>query len=455
MNIIKEDIDALHALIKIQLDPSDYLDPVEKSLRELRKKIEVKGFRKGYTPVSLLKKLYGNAILAEELNKMVSSQLNAFLKDHQIDILGNPIPKDDVLPHINIYEPKHYEFAFELGLMPEFNLPALDQELPLTRYKIIVDDTLLDKEINALRRRYGTLADAAGHIHPDDVLHVELHELQADMGLKPEGYSCTTAFPFYLVTDVFLQEALRKLQPGDTVDIDIFKAMVGKSREEIIRNILGINNDDVADKVGALYRLTLRKVSHLQPAEMNEDFYYQILGDSTIKTEEEFRNALKVQISKSLDERAKKLFYRHVVEFILDHTSIDLPDAFLKKWLKTNADSPLTETQVNQEYPVFSRKLKWQLIAKKLVQENNIRVTAEEISDDTRRQVRNFFNISEEQWQEDLYQKWIHELMHDEAHVKKTAEKLLDDKLAALFLQKINAQEKEVSLDEFNQIIQQ
>jgi trigger factor len=452
MNIIKENIDPLNALIKIQIAPEDYRDKVEDSIKDLRKKIELKGFRKGHTPVGIIKKLYGNSILADELNKIINEQLNSYIKDNQIEILGDPLPKTDNSISIDINEPKHYEFAYELGLAPEFELPFLSKQSQVTYYKIKVDDELLNKEIDALRKRYGKMTNPEDHVKLNDVLYVELDETHEDGTIKENGHHNHTAIPLDMITDEPTKNTLLNMKPGESAVIDIFKMFGNKTKAEIAKHFLNIDDEAGINTIIPLFKLTLKKINRIEPAVMDRDFFDRVLGPGKAANEEEFRTALKHDIEKYFGHKSKKLLHLHLIDNILNQTIINLPDDFLKRWLKITSDKPLSDEEITQQYPPFVRSLKWRLIVNKLIRENNIEVTPEEMKTHTRKSLQEYLNVDDETMATEEYENWVGKMMHNKEYIQNTFDQLLMDKLLSLMEEQITVVEKEVSLEEFQQI---
>jgi trigger factor len=448
MNITKENIDTLNAVVKIQLTPEDYLQQVENSIKDLRKKAELRGFRKGHTPVGIIKKMYGNSVLADELNKIINDQLSNYLKENNIDILGNPLPKEDVQLDIDVNVPKNYEFAYELGLTPDFDLGFLSKNTQFTFNKIIVDDDLLKKEIDSLRKRFGRMTNPEDKVQPDDVLFVELDELGEDSTVKEGGHHHHVAIPLDMITLEETKNALLSLKTGDSVNIDIYKSVGNKTKEEVAKHFLNITDEKI-NTVGSIYKLTLKKINRVEPAALNEEFFTLAIGAGKATTEEEFRAALRNDIQKYFDGQSKKLLHNKILDEVLLQTQINLPDDFLKRWIRMSNEKPVTSETVEEQYPDFVKNLKWRLITNKLIKENNIEVSPEELKDHTRSQLQSYLNVNDELMQSEEYQNWVNNMLGNKDHVQRTYEQLLEDKLFTHMENQITVTEKEISLDDF------
>jgi trigger factor len=451
VNITKENIDSLNAVVKIQLAPEDYVTKVEDAVKNLRKKVELKGFRKGQTPASLVKKMYGNSVLADELNKIINDQLNNFLTENKIEVLGNPIPKEDVLVDIDINTPKNYEFAYELGLTPEFELNLLSKNSTFILNKIKVDDELLNKEIEGLRKRFGKMTNPEDAVQKDDVLFGEFTELNADGTEKVNAYTHSTAFPVDMITDEAVQQQLLALTLNGTVQLDIYKAVGNKTKEEVAKHFLNLTGDDV-DAKSSLYRFTLKKINRVNLAELDEEFFNIAVGPGKAKTEEEFREVLRNEISKYFETQTKRILHNNILDELLSKTEIPLPDDFLKRWIKVSNEKPISAEEIEAQYPDFAKSLKWRLITNKLIKEHNITVTQDEVKERTKKGLQGYLNVDDELMESEEYQSWINNMLSNKDHVQKTFDQLLEEKLFAVIETQVSVVEKEISLDDFKNL---
>jgi len=451
MNITKENIDTLNAVVKIQLTPEDYLQQVENSLKDLRKKVELKGFRKGHTPVGVVKKMYGNSVLADELNKIINDNLGNYLKDNQIEILGNPLPKDDLQLNIDVNTPKDYEFAYELGLTPEFNLDFLSKDSKFTFNKIKIDDTLLNEEIEQLRKRFGKMTNPEDKVQEDDVLYVELYELNEDGTVKEGGHNNHAGIPLDMITLEATKKALLNLKPGDSVNIDIYKSVENKTKEEVAKHFLNLTGDAV-NAAGSNYKLTLKKINRVAPAELNEEFFDQAVGPGKAKTEDEFREELRKEISKYFDSQAKKVLQSNILDAFLKQTTVSLPDDFLKRWIRLSSEKPITAEEVENQYEEFAKSMKWRLIVNKLIKLNNITVTEDELKQHTKDSLKGYLNVSDDMMESPEYQSWVTNMLGNKDHVQRTYDHLLEEKLFNFIESQVAVTDKEISLDEFKNL---
>lgn len=451
MNITKENIDSLNAVVKIQLSPEDYVSKAEDAIKNLRKKIELKGFRKGQTPASLVKKMYGNSVLADELNKIINDQLNKFITENKIEVLGNPLPKENELVDIDIYTPKSYEFTYELGLTPDFQLNLLSKSSTFNLNKIKVDDEILNKEIEGLRKRFGKMTNPEDNVQKDDVLFGEFTELNEDGSEKEDAYTHSTAFPVDMITDEAVQKQLLALTLNSSTQFDLYKAVGNKTKEEVAKHFLNLTGDDVNVK-GNLYRFTLKKINRVNLAELNEEFFNMAIGPGKAKTEEEFREVLRNEIGKYFETQTKRVLHNNILDELLSKTEIPLPDDFLKRWIKASNEKPISTEEVEAQYPDFAKSLKWRLITNKLIKEHNITVTEDEVKEHTKKGLQGYLNVDDELMESEEYQNWVNNMLANKDHVQKTFDQLLEEKLFAVIETQVSVVEKEISLDDFKNL---
>ena len=222
MNVVKEDIDQLNAILKVEISKDDYLPKVDDAIRNYRKTIELKGFRKGKVPTGIIKKMYGNGILLEELNKIVSESTSKYLEEEKIEILGRPIPKNDENVNVDIQNPDDYVFEYELGMTPSFELKALDETTKVERQVIKIEDSILNDEIDRMRMQFGTMTYPEDAIQENDILTFDISEIE-NGEIKEGGIQNSTPVNLSMLKDGKVKDDIVKLKIGDTIDVNPFE----------------------------------------------------------------------------------------------------------------------------------------------------------------------------------------------------------------------------------------
>lgn len=451
MNITKEQKGDLNALLTITVEPADYNPNVTSSLKKMSKQVSMKGFRKGMVPMGLVKKMYGQQVLVEELDKLIQDNLNSYLKENDIEILGNPLPTDDEAFNFDVNNAEaEYSFTYELGLSPEFSLDFIGKDTEVNKYKIAVDDKTLNEEVDRLRKRFGNTSNPEEGVEKDDVLVVDLKELDAEGNEKEDGKTNEdVALATDMVTDKQFK-ALKKLKVGDTVKVNLFELM-DKTKEEIAKNLLNLKADEL-EGVNEEFNLTLKKINRMEPAALDQQLFDTVFGEGEVDSEEAFKEKIREEIAKAFDMQSEQRLGYDIVGALLDKAEMPLPEDFLKRWIKRTNEKPITDEQLENEFDGFTRNLKWSLVVNKLSKEHDIKVEVDEIKDHTREQILQQFGNLGGNFPEEQMDQFVNSMLQNQEHVQKTYEALLDKKLVDHLKEQVTLKEKEVSLDEFSKL---
>ena len=373
MNISHENIDETNAVITVELAPDDYNPQVDKAIKEQAKKAKLPGFRPGMVPTSHIRRTYGKAILIDEVNRVVSDKINAYIGDNKLEILGQPLPKEDDDTDYNWDFADNFSFAYEVGLAPQFDVP-FNGKTKFTQYIIKADEETLASRIKNLRRSYGKMTNPEVSEN-DDVLYSELKQLGADGNELEGGIVNTASVRTDLVDDKKIKKSLIGLKKDDTVTIDIKKAFT--SAADIARTI-GIKEDEVEALTNTQFRLTVKNVNRLEEAELNDEFYTKVFGEGVVTSEAEFREKVKGEVEDMLVQNATQKLQNDLYLKGLDAVKADFPEAFLKRWLKaTNPE--IKEDELEEGFADFLKNLKWTLIENRIITQNGLEVKYEEV----------------------------------------------------------------------------
>ena len=372
MDVKIKNIDALNAVMTIKISNEDYEGPYNSSLKKYRNQIQLPGFRKGHIPTSVIKKKYGPSILAEEIDKLLSESINKHINENKINILGNPLPKNDENLQIDWKNPGDFEFEYDLGIAPEFelNLPGKDK---YAYHKVKVDDKLINKQIEDFARRYGklSLVDEAAE---KDMIMASFKELDTNDQVVEEGFAHNSTVSVEFVEDKKTKKKLLGLKASDVLTID--PRLLSKNEADMAA-MLGIDKDRTA-AYNRNVQLTVTEVKRLEPANVDQGLFDKILGEGEVKTEEEFRNRIAEDLEKMFKGDSDRIFKKTVSDTLIKKLKLNLPDDFLKRWiLATNKEA--TEDQLNNEYEQYAKGLKWQLIENKIIRDNDIKVESDEV----------------------------------------------------------------------------
>ncbi|MCB9175051.1 MAG: trigger factor [Flavobacteriales bacterium] len=377
MNITQEKIDNLNAVIKIQLSESDYQKNVDKVLKDYRNKASVPGFRKGHVPMGMVKKMVGVNAMVDEINKVLSESLQKYLAEEKLDVLGNPLPKLDEQEKIDWENQKDFEFRYDVGLAPSFEV-ELSDKFKFDQYIIKVAKADIDKYVEDLSRRYGKMtnpevADA------DDMLFGKFEELENGQ-VKEGGITNSSVVIIKSVTDSSLQKSLVGAKAGSVIELDPKKV---SEHESDVAAALGVKPNELKN-INNKFRYTVEKINKILPAEVNQDLFDKVFGPNNVKSVEEFRGKIEEQMSQGLVVDSDRKLKTDIQDELLSKLSLQLPDSFLKRWIASSNENPVTPEQIEQEYDQYAKELKWQLVENKIIKKYDIKVSFEDVVEHTK-----------------------------------------------------------------------
>ena len=430
MKISKEQIDALNAVITLEIDKSDYQGKVEEALNNYRKNASIPGFRKGHVPMGMVKKQYEKAIQADELNKLISESLNKFIEDEKLRLLGQPIPKEEGSDANFLGD--HHKFVFEIGLEPEF---TVDLSQPIDYYDIKVTDKEIDTQIEHLRGHFGTY--------------------EVSESISEKSQISGTFFNEAEQVDKFFTFAAKQL--GEKA----FEALKGKKvGDQLSLSTKGLFKDphmlmqalekphDVVHDLEIEVTFTIEKIEDQVLADMNEEFFQKVYPDTT--TEGDFREKVAKSIKEDFDHSSDVRLLDDATEMLIEKTKFDLPADFLKRWIRATSENPITEEEAAEDYEKSEKGLRYQLIEGKIVEQNNLQVSYQEIRDFTENAIRaqmarfGLFEIGKKE-----LDNFVNNTLKERAEVERIHRELTGGKLIEFYKEKANLNKIEIDIDSF------
>ena len=447
MNITKENIDDLNAVLKISVEKPDYDGNVEKVLRDYRKKANIKGFRPGMVPIGLIKKMYGKAVQIDEINKLVTENIQKYLSDEKIEILGDPLPRTDDREKIDFDTQESFTFSFDLGLAPAFDI-KLSNKNKVPYYEIAADDKMMNDYLENYTRRYGKF-EKADLSEVKDMLKGKIEALDADGNPVADGLRVDDTT---LSIDIIKNEKIKKHFIGkaenDVIDFDLRKAFPNDNE---IAGLLKKQKDEVKE-INGDFRFTINEISRFYPADINQELFDRIYGEGVVSSEEEFRKKIEEEITVNLKNESDYKLSLDLKKTALEKTDFMLPEDFLKRWL-LKVNEKTTEDQIEKEFGTFKQDLKWQLIRNKIARMYEVKITEEELRKEaeniTRYQFRQYglFYATDEQ-----VTNYAKETLKREEDAKRIADKILEEKVISLLKGMVKLDAKRVSIEEFNKL---
>ena len=444
MDITLNKKDNTNASIKIILNEADYQPNVEQKIKEYRKNANIKGFRPGKVPASYIKKLYGKSVLVEEINSLLSKSLTDYIKENDLKILGEPIPNQEDAAKIDWDNQKDFEFEYTLGLVDEFDI-KLDDKFKVEKYTIEVTDKVMKETMDNLTKQHGD-TESVEESKAEDSLEGKLSTVDGEVQEK-------VILP--------IEDAEKKAQKqfvgvkkGVEVKFDIektFKSAEAKSR------LLGQNETD-ANAASGEYILTVSDIKRTKPAEINQDLFDKVFGKDTVKTREEFDQKVKETIAENYDRETENLLNRDLLDKLVEKTKFELPDEFLKNWLLLSNEGKVTQEQIEKEYDLYTKDLRWNLIKNKVAEANqdDIKVEHTDVMEYTKNMIAEQFGQygMSDQLGENMDSFAQNYLQGENGeNYRKVYEEMLNKRVLDFIKDKISIKDKKVDLDGFKKAV--
>ena len=447
MNISKNEVDALNLVVNIEITPEDYQGKVEKQLQDYRKRVNMPGFRPGKVPMGLVKKQYGKSILIDEINRTLQDSIYNYINEEKLNILGNPLPVEQ--EELDFDNPGTYNFQFELGLSPEFEV-KISKKNKIDGVKIVADDKVLDNYMEDIRSRYGKMMTPEKP-EATDMFHGNFVEVDGD-GNAVEGGIVKEDAQF-LGSNLRTKKAqgdLCKLAIGENFPVEADKSF---GKDYNVAGLLGVTDAQLEASSG-LFHFELKNVTRMELAELNQEFFDKIYGEGEVSSEEEMRGRMKEEAERMYAGEADQYLLNNVAEYLIEKTSFDLPETFLKKWMRTAGEKPLTEEEVEADWSKTAKGLRWQLIENKIIQDAGIAVSSEELLDHTVGLVKAQFQQYGQPVLDDQMLKGIAEnALKNEEEARRINDQVYNQKLLAHYKETFKVEEKEVTYDEFIKLV--
>ncbi|MFN8278489.1 MAG: trigger factor [Chitinophagales bacterium] len=453
MTITSEKNGALNSIVTINLKKEDIEGKVNAALKKLSKQVAIKGFRPGQVPAPVVKKMYGNSVLAEEINRELNDQMWKYVEENKLNILGQPIPaKEQPLLDMDINAVKDINFQYELGHAPDFELNFIDQLPAFTRYKIEVTDAMVDDEVNRLRKRHSTY-EYPEDVQKDDILSFTIEELDEAGNIREGGISTVSSVMPDMVKEKYQSDFFVMKKHG-SMDRDIYD-LFDREREHVAKHVLNLSDIAKADEAGNKFRLTLNNITRAVTAELNDEFFKKAYGENGINNETDMRENIRTELEAYLDGRADALLVNELYKGVLDAASFPLPDEFLKRWVKLSNEKPLTDEQIDSDYPAFSRQLRWQLITNKVASQENYQITLEEIKERTRMQLmQQLYQYGMRNFGEDWMEGFVEKQLADKEHVRRLNEEIMTDKILMYIKSRVKLTDTSIGFDAFKTMVE-
>lgn len=434
MNITKEQIDDLNAVVKVAITKEDYQDKVNTILKDYKKQANIPGFRKGQVPMGLIKKQYGKAVLVDEVNKLLQDNLNKYLTEEKLDVLGNPLPKQQ--DHFD-WDKEELAFEFELGLAPNFEV-ALKTKKAITHYKIVADKKMITEQVERIQKQYGKLTskDVVGKIE----------EVSGTIINETEEINNQTLLELDKLKSKKAKESLLGKKVGDIVSLKT-KGLL--KEDQLLSGMLGISAEK-AKKLDIEVSFTISEINEREPAALDQELFDQLFGKDTISSEKELRARIAEDSEKQFEQQADQKLLNDVTEYFIANIKFELPSGFLTKWIKVTGEKELSEEEATEEYKKSEKGLRYQLIEGKIISENNLQVQFDELKEFAKGFIKSqMAQFGQLDPKEEELDNIAARVLGNQDEVKRLSEQLMSQKLLSVYKEKANLKTKEVTYENF------
>ena len=434
MNITRENIDELNAVVKVDIAKEDYSSKVEKVLKDYRKNANIPGFRKGHVPMGMVKKQYGKAVLVDEVNKLLQDALNKYLTEEKLDVLGNPLPKEQE----NFdWDSETYTFEFELGLSPQFEV-SLDNKKAITHYKIVAGEEMIENQIKTIQKQYGKLVSKDVAEEGDQVAGTFKNE--------EEGIDASATLPLDKIKGKRNKDKFIGAKVGDVITLKT-KGLFEDDHD--LMEFLKVEHDKAHD-LDIEVSFTISEINKQELADLDQELFDKLFGKGEVTSVTELKEKIKEDAAKQFEQQGDQQLLNDVTEMLIENTQFDLPKEFLQKWIQTAGEKELTEEEAKEEYEKSEKGLRFQLIEGKLIAEHDLQVKFEDLKafakERIKEQMAQFGQMDpEEKELDDIAAR----ILSRQDEVKRLSEQLMNQKLLELYKEKVNLEEKEVTYEEF------
>ncbi len=442
--VARENIGLLNDKLTVKISKEDYLPSFEKKLKEYSKTANIPGFRKGMVPAGMIKKMYGAGIFSDEILRGVEKELYNYLNTEKPEIFAQPLPLQTDMSKIDLNNPSDYEFAFEIGLKPAFEMADLSKT-KLTRYKVTVTEAMVNEELSRMQIKAGKMTEPEAVDNEENVLNILFTEAD-EIGIATEGgieKENSVLLKYFIPS---MQKQLMGKKAGDSFIFQLGQTFEGDKLEMMLQD-LGFEKND-AEAAKKFFKLEIVKIGLVEKREMNEEFFNEVYPGKDIKTEEELRTKLTEEIQQYWDAQSRNQLHDQLYHYMLDETKMEFPETFLKRWLQTGGEQQKTAEQAETEFPGFSSQLKWTLISDRIITENKLEVSNEELREHMKTEVMRYFGQMNMGQDMSWLESYMDRMMKDEKQVDATYRRLITEKLFGNVEGQVKATEKNITGEE-------
>jgi trigger factor len=443
MKITQSKVKKMISTLTVEVSESDYIESVTNVLKKYRKDAVVPGFRKGKTPISIIEKQYKTSIVVDEVNKMLQDNLYKHITDNKIRVLGSPLPKSSV--EIDWVNNVDFVFEYEIGLAPEFDVKISSKD-KLTYYNIKADTRLVDGYCNDIAKRYGKMSNPNESID-GDLVFCSINQLDVNGEVMINGISNEASVSMDVIEDKKVKKKFIGLKSGDQLTLNVMSVFPNHSD---LSAMLKITHNQLHALTSDSFEFTVKQINRLDPAEFNKELFDKVYSDGSVTNIKEFQQKVTEEAEKSFVVESDRMLKNDVVLYLVKKVKLEMPDEFLKRWLVQTSEKPLTLEQVESDYHMYSKSLKWQLLENKILENNEVKVNNEDLLSFTKELVeKQMMQYGQASSDEKQILDIAENILKNEDERKKISEQLFDEKTLSIYKKSFKLNEKSISYDDF------
>lgn len=441
MQITKTDIDQLNAKLTLVVEPADYEEKVAKELKTIRQRASIPGFRPGKVPASLIQKQYGKAVLAEELNKVIGELLYGYIKEQNLNILGEPLSNDEETPDLDFDNQTSFTFVFDIAIAPEFNC-KLDGKNKVTYYDVEVSDEMVENQVKGYAERFGSY-ESAEDVQEGDMVRGNLVE-QAENGKTIENQ--VLSIDYMKKTE---QKKFKGAKKGDIITFDPKKAF---ENEAELTSLLKMTKEEVA-ALKSTFTFEVTDITRHKAAAIDQALFDKVYGEGAVADEAAFRAKVQSEIKANMDEDAKYKFGLDCKAAVMKKMEkVQFPEEFLKRWLKT-ANKELSDEQIEKDWAQTLDQLRWQLAKDQLAEHFQVKVEPADVQNYAKEVARmQFLQYGMSHVEDQYLEQFAADMLKDENQTRGIYERVQENKIYEALKAVVKLEEKKISHEDFGKL---
>ena len=433
----------LMATITVELVAADYSEKVDKILKDYRKTADVPGFRKGKTPMAIINKKYRTSVIVEEVNKLLQDELYKHISAEKVRVLGSPMPIDET--PIDWENTEDFTFQYEVGLAPEFDVKITAKD-KLNYYKIKADAKLVDGYCTDIAKRYGKMSNPEVSVE-GDLIFCAISQLDVDGSVMSNGISNEATVAMEYIADAKIKKQFVGVKKDDVLKVNVMKAFTNHSD---LGSMLNVSHDALHNLTSEEFQFTVKNINQLAPAELTTELFDKVYGEGKVKDVKEFKAKVQEEAEVQFVGESDRMLKNDIVTYFIEKLKLQMPDDFLKRWLVQTSEQPITMEMLATEYDMYAKSLQWQLIENKILENYEVKVTQEDVLNQTKKLIGSQMKQYGQPEGDDAQLTDIAtNILKNEEERKKIYDQIFDERTLVVYKENFKLTEKNVTYDEF------